>query len=276
MKTTKIFGLILMLAVLLSVSVFAADPYKIDFEGFDVGYEIAGDAMEDDFYRYILVPAKIVEKDGSKVASIDGTFPGLNNGSIRFYGYAVTSECKPVATWGKQFVFSYRFFLDVQDGATGLIFNDRITDSKDNEGFEVLRIWGNCAMESQDGQIAYTTFGEWHTITHNYDFDAKTITTYHDGELAFTQPLPDKVEGVIDWATDICYQTLGNNWGNDNAKFTIYLDDISFASGAYTPDQGGDDAGEGEGAPDTFDASIAVALVGLVAAGGTIVSKKRR
>lgn len=272
MKATKIFGLILMLAVLLSVSAFAADPYKIDFESFDVGYEIAGDAMEDGFYREVNLQIKVADDNGNKVAAIDQTFPGFNNGFLRFYPQGTDVSGKPFHRWGNQFVMSYRVRLDVPEGANSLIFVDRVTDSKDNEGFEVLRVWHNTAVESADGQVANITFGEWHTITNNYDLTAATVTTYIDGEFAFTQPLPTTATTSVDWTVDFCYHVLGRNMNNDTNTGMIYLDDISWASGAYTPDQGGGD----EEAPDTFDASIAVALVGLVAAGGAIVSKKRR
>ena len=267
MKTSKILTLVLALTVILSVSAFAADAYKIDFESFDAGYEIGGDTLEDGFYRWVNYPHKVVSKDNSKVLCIDQTRAGENNGFIRLCGASVSDSAnKPVKRWGKQFVVSYRLLLEVPKEAGGMVFNNRMTDSKDNEGFETLRIWANERVESADGQVADFSFGAWHTVTNNYDFDAKTITTFIDGAKAFSQPLPDKVEGEIDWKTDICYMTLGRNWTNDTNTGYIYLDDITFSSGKYTPGP----------APSTSDASVAVAVAALAAICVAVVGKKKR
>ncbi len=213
-----------------------AFPTKIDFEKFEVGEEIGGDELEENFYRYVNIPSKVVDEDGNKILDIDATMPGFNNGYLRFYGPSTEAAYKPVYNYGKKFAMTYRVMLTPSEDAKSLIFLDRITDANDNEGFEVLRVWHNNYIETNDGQLAEISFFEWHTITNYYDFEAATITTVIDDVPTFVQPLPTKVGGNIDWATDICYHALGNSFGNDTDIGHIYLDDISWVAFTDAPE----------------------------------------
>ncbi|MBE6637764.1 MAG: hypothetical protein E7618_08200 [Ruminococcaceae bacterium] len=113
---------------------------------------------------------------------------------------------------------TYNFFLDVPEGAQSLIFRDRATDTKDNEGFSFVSIWHNQCIESEDGQIAEVKapFGEWFVITNIYDYDEETVTTYINDVFAFTQALPTAINERVDFS-DFCYHNLGSQSPNNIA-----------------------------------------------------------
>ena len=291
LSVSLVFALLLALSSFATVGTFGEDPYIIDFENFELNHLLAGsehEGLEEGFYRAVDAMLYVVEKDGSKVIALDNTYEttfGIAaKAKLRVYGGSTTDACKPFASYGSVFTMSYRVFIELEDNASSLIFNDRITDSQDNEGFQVLRLWHNGALESQDGQVAWGfPFGEWVTITNIYDYENETITTYINNDMAFEQALPNKVEGRVDWS-DFCYQTLGKSENENNATGMIYLDDIKWESGANVPaadtetQPEEDDTTVGGGevvAPDNGDVLMTVALLAIASGAVLTLSKKR-
>ncbi len=263
MKLTKVFALVIALAVVLSVPAFAAYELKIDIEDLAVGYAI-GEHEGDDFWRSInsIDEISVVEFGGSKVVKIDNT-----TGTpvcLRFYGQG-HDDNKPVDLFGKVFTFTYRIFIDGTN-AGGLVFKERVTDSNDNEGFEVLKVWANAKAEASDGTVFDFSFGEWHTVAETYDITNQKITTYLDQKEAVTQNLPGTNTGSVDWTAGLCFMTLGAAT-TDQAGIT-YLDDMTWYSGEYK------DKIEG-GSAATADITAVVALAGVISLAGAVVCKKK-
>ncbi len=262
MKIVKIIGVVLMLAIVLSVSALAAET-KVDFEKYAEGYEIAEN--EDNLFRCVEMGSKkitIKTVDGNKVAVFDQTNDAeLMNMRIYF-------DNKPVATYGSVFTFSYRVKINA-DGAGSLVFSDRITDKNDNEGFNLLNIWANGAYEGNATDAIWGfTFDEWHEIAHTYDFGNGTVVTRVDGEAKLTQTLPTSGANT-DWS-DLCYDWLGKRASTDNSGGITYLDDMTWYSGDYKAP-----ADPGNGNAQTADITAVIALIGVISLAGAVVCKKK-
>lgn len=264
MKIVKILGVVLTLAIVLSVSALAAEN-KVDFEKYSDGQALAFN--EDNLFSNADTTVTVATVDGSKVAVLDQTNDAARP-AIRIY-----FENKPVATYGSVFTFSYRVKINA-DGAASLVFSDRITDKNDNEGFLLLRIWSNDAYEpaAKDANGVEIVWGfgfnEWHEIANTYDFDNGTVVTRVDGEAKFTQNLPASHDNV-DWS-DICYDWLGKYTSTDNSGGITYLDDMKWYSGDYKapvdPENGN---------AQTADITAVIALIGVISLAGAVVCKKK-
>ncbi|MBR6427418.1 MAG: hypothetical protein IKS28_06280 [Clostridia bacterium] len=259
MKIVKILGVVLTLAIVLSVSALAAEN-KVDFEKYSDGQALAFN--EDNLFSNADTTVTVATVDGSKVAVLDQTNDAARP-AIRIY-----FENKPVATYGSVFTFSYRVKINA-DGAESLVFSDRITDKNDNEGFNLFNVWSNGAYEGNATDVVWGfTFNEWHEIAHTYDFGSGTVVTRVDGEAKLTQTLPTSGANT-DWS-DLCYDWLGKRASTDNSGGITYLDDMKWYSGDYKapvdPENGN---------AQTADITAVVALIGVISLAGAVVCKKK-